>query len=383
MGKTVAKIIAYVLVAFVIVGVVGLIYKFTNGFNEDFKTFYIEYNGKQILTTESKLTLEKPETHTFTVKYTFDNEKSEPKDYKVKITPNVARDFDYTVNGEKYLFSKTGELTAAFGLNKELTRFSLTLPYELNLQKALQIVNDGKNVVIPANAEENNPYPYRLTVASYNDKVIYHIDFKITDAEITGNGNIINGEGNFETPTPPAERGYNIEYLLSGDITNLTELSIDGATQAKVDETISFTITIGDENYTITGIRISVMNADDTVTVTENNGVYSFIMPQGNIYVWIYFEYTASSDKVTYGIEYDTLGSGSNDSINFECVSRAVAGDTVTFTVTLKEPLEITRIVLNSMESGEEIRDLGTGEGTFTFTMPEETVTVMIYLMTG
>lgn len=185
MGKTMAKIIAYVFIALIIVSVVGLIYKFTNGFNENFKTFYVEYNDKQILTTDSKLTLGKPETHTFTVKYTFDNEKSEPKDYKVKITTNVARDFDYTVDGEKYLFSKTGELTAAFDIQKEQTQFFLTLPAEFNLQTALQSVNGGNTVCLPEDVEINNPYPFRLTIASYNDKVIYHIDLKIVNTNIT------------------------------------------------------------------------------------------------------------------------------------------------------------------------------------------------------
>lgn len=42
MGKTVAKVIAYVVLALVLVVAVGLIYKYTNGFNEDFKTFYVE-----------------------------------------------------------------------------------------------------------------------------------------------------------------------------------------------------------------------------------------------------------------------------------------------------------------------------------------------------
>ena len=67
MGKTVAKIIAYVLVALVLAGIVGRVYKFTNGFNEDFNTFYVEYKDKLIFSAESKLILEKPQTHTFTV----------------------------------------------------------------------------------------------------------------------------------------------------------------------------------------------------------------------------------------------------------------------------------------------------------------------------
>lgn len=181
MSKTAAKIIGYALVALLLVALIGLIYKFTNGFNEDFKTFYVEYDGKQILTTDSKLTLNTNGDSTFNVKYTFDNDKSEAKDYNVKIIPNVERDFDYTVEGERYLFSQTGELTSAFDLKKEGSQFTLTIPKDYDLQQVLQAVNGGKETVIPEDAEINNPYPYRLVVSSYNDKVTYNIDFKITE----------------------------------------------------------------------------------------------------------------------------------------------------------------------------------------------------------
>ena len=40
--RTVATVLAYIAVALVLVAVVGLVYRFTNGFKEDFKTFYIE-----------------------------------------------------------------------------------------------------------------------------------------------------------------------------------------------------------------------------------------------------------------------------------------------------------------------------------------------------
>ena len=57
--KTFAKIIGYGLVVLLIAATLGFTYKYTNGFNEDLKTFYVEHNGKQILTTESKLTFKK------------------------------------------------------------------------------------------------------------------------------------------------------------------------------------------------------------------------------------------------------------------------------------------------------------------------------------
>lgn len=171
MGKTVAKIIAYVLVALVLAGVIGLIYKFTNGFNEDFKTFYVEYDGKQILTADSKLTFENGKTYKFSVKYTFDNGKSAPKNYSVKIIPHIERDFDYTVDGERYLYSKAGELTSCFTLTKNDTYFELEMPEELTLKNVLSSLHGGKEIIIPADAEEKNALPYCLVVSSYNGKV--------------------------------------------------------------------------------------------------------------------------------------------------------------------------------------------------------------------
>ena len=83
--KTFAKIIGYGLVVLLIAATLGFTYKYTNGFNEDLKTFYVEHNGKQILTTESKLTFKKEVVQRFDVKYTFDKDDAEPKGYKVKI----------------------------------------------------------------------------------------------------------------------------------------------------------------------------------------------------------------------------------------------------------------------------------------------------------
>lgn len=97
-----------------------------------------------------------------------------------------------------------------------------------------------------------------------------------------------------------------------------------------------------------------------------------------------------TSNNTLYNIEYDTLGNGSNMSVDFKCQNKAALGEKVTFQLKLVDlsdkfddysPLDITRIVLNETETGEEICDIGEGEGTFSFTMPNQPVTVMIYLM--
>ena len=184
-GQIAAKVIGVILVLLLLAGIVAVIYRFTNGFNEDFKTFYVEYGGEQILTTESEMHLVSGNTHRFEVKYTFDTENTEPKGYNVKVVPNAQRDFDFTVDGERYLYSKQGDMTAAFGLKKSDTYFELVIPEDFSLEYALQSCYPGKEVVVLEEAADANAYPYMLVVSSYNDSVVYHIALSV-GAEVTG-----------------------------------------------------------------------------------------------------------------------------------------------------------------------------------------------------
>ncbi len=166
-----------------VAGAVVVIYKYTNGFNEEFKTFYIEYDGKQILTGENKMTYEKG-TYRYDVKYTFDTEETEPKDYTVKIVPNTDKDFEYTVEDKKYRFSKLDDLSAAFGLTKQVTYFEFTVTEDMNIRTVIASQHLGKTVEIDGTALQNNPYPFKLVVSSYSGNVTYNILFGIPGAKV-------------------------------------------------------------------------------------------------------------------------------------------------------------------------------------------------------
>ena len=184
-GQVVAKVIGIILVLALLVGLVAVIYKFTNGFNEDFKTFYVEHDGKQILMQDSKTALDAGSTYRFDVKYTFDTQQSETKDYTVEIVPNAEQDFEYLVDGESHLFSRAGDLSAAFGLNKQATYFEITTTDGMTLQSVLERCHTGQTVEVPADAEKGNAYPYQLIVTSYNGSVSYRIAFSV-GMEVTG-----------------------------------------------------------------------------------------------------------------------------------------------------------------------------------------------------
>ena len=184
-GQTAAKVIGVILVLALLAGLVAVIYRFTNGFNEDFKTFYVEHNGEQILTTDSELVLEPGKTNRFDVKYTFDTGQTEARDYSVEIVPNAEQDFEYTVDGETYLYSKAGDLSAAFSLKKQKSYFEITLREDMTVQSVLETVHPGQQVEVPENAADENPFPFALIVSSYNGNVSYRIAFSV-GMDVTG-----------------------------------------------------------------------------------------------------------------------------------------------------------------------------------------------------
>ena len=181
MNKTkTMKIITYVLLALLLVGTIGLLARFTNGFKEDFKTFYITYAGEDILSEKSNLELSRGEEHHFDVRYIFENldAEAEMKGYGVDVVSNVekGKEFAYTVDGEKITYVDGMYLTKAFQIDKQATYFTLTLPEEISLEKVLESVYE-KDVEVLNNVEATEPYLYTLVVSSYDESVTYHIDF--------------------------------------------------------------------------------------------------------------------------------------------------------------------------------------------------------------
>ena len=189
--NTLVKVIVAVLAVALIAGIIGIIYKYTNGFNEDFKTFYVEYDGEQILTAETNKVFEPNVTHRFDVKYTFDSDDAEPKDFSVKVVPYCTKDFEFTVDEKQYVYSKAKELTTAFDIKKFETYFELTLSDEQSLRNVLSSIYDSTAIVVPSDLDETNKYLYSLAISSYNGKVQYNIRFCIDG--VSNNGKPVTG----------------------------------------------------------------------------------------------------------------------------------------------------------------------------------------------
>lgn len=174
-GKIVISVIVGIVLILLLAMGIGIIYRFTNGFNEDFKTFYIEHGGEKILTGETEATLYRGREYSYEVKYTFDGNRSDPRGYSVKVVANEKISLSFTTDGRRYHYADAKELTGAFEIRKEASAFTLVVPEKLTLKDVLEKVY-GKTVEV----DEPQGYLYTLVVSSYNEQVTYRIRFGIS-----------------------------------------------------------------------------------------------------------------------------------------------------------------------------------------------------------
>lgn len=177
--NTLVSVITAIILILLAVGGFGLIYTFTDGFNEDFKNFIVEYNGERIPSAGKTMTFSHKAENTFTVKYVFDAPSDEPRDYNVKIMAGGEKDFAFTVDEQRYSWLALGDITSAFELKKEASAFTLTIPDGYSAQKVLETLYKGKTVNAPPDEDLPTPFIYTLVISSYNDTVTYRIDFSI------------------------------------------------------------------------------------------------------------------------------------------------------------------------------------------------------------
>ncbi len=162
-----------------VVGVVAFIFKFTNGLNEDLKTFYIEHNGKQIVATDSHMTFDTESEHRFDCKYISNPDNNT---FNLKVVPKVTEetDFSYTVDGKSHKWSEVEDLTSCFNLDKQANYFIVSFPADFSMQGVLNSLYPESQVVI-SDTLSLYQYYYTLHVSNYNEKINYYIDFNVSD----------------------------------------------------------------------------------------------------------------------------------------------------------------------------------------------------------
>lgn len=185
-GNVIIKIVSLVILLALLIGGAVFLYRYTNGFNEDLKTFYLEYQGEKILSDSKEMRFLYGKEQKFDVKYTFDLEQGE-RDYSVKIVPNEDVSFNYSVDGipKKWrAANETADLSAYFNLKKEETSFTFTVPDGLTVAGLLGKIYPEGTVTVDGDALKGKPL-YRLVVSSYNGEITYSINFSAVAVEVT------------------------------------------------------------------------------------------------------------------------------------------------------------------------------------------------------
>lgn len=143
-GNAVTRILTYLLVVLLVLGVAGVIVYLLA--KDEGVTFSVEYGGERYFSgvTEANLMLYTGETHDFSVKSLTGGN----IDFSVSVSSNGENNFAFIYNGEFEDFyvkddTENNDYSAAFGLQKSESGFSLTLPKGLTVEQVIETKYGG------------------------------------------------------------------------------------------------------------------------------------------------------------------------------------------------------------------------------------------------
>lgn len=282
-GKTFAKVLAAVVVILLIVAIIGVVFALTNGFTDDFKTFYVEY-GDKILAKTDTVTAVKGSSLTFNVHYIFDSENEEAREYSVRVLSNCTDKtaFQYKCGDDTYFYTNDLDLTESFALEKGERGFILTMPY--SMREVLEKYHGGKAVEVSETDLKGEAY-FKIVVTPYNGKNPITVSLllaepPVQDVELDKSGIVFGGISTYQI-------GYRVEPVRGsgGDDSVLVEFSCEekAAVNAKVTFTYSCKGNIFDP------IALYGASSGFLKNLTEANppssGTVSFVMPTEDVYI--------------------------------------------------------------------------------------------------
>ena len=168
------KVIVGIVLVLGIVIAIGSIAFFTNGFTEDFSTFYVEVNGEKVASLAGGYIVGGEESLTITVKDA--NPNKQDKGYLVSVVPKAGVDFDFTVDEETKSFAEENDFTSAFAITKDGN--TVTLNAKGNLQYILQTLYLDKTIRYDVNAINSEQDMFSLIIKNYDEATVT-INFRV------------------------------------------------------------------------------------------------------------------------------------------------------------------------------------------------------------
>ena len=153
------------------------VYRFTNGFNEDLKTFYIVVNGEKVLSSAKGYSVDRKKGMDVKVKYTFGKPDDADNLYSVKVTSNYDKEknFEFTVDDFTYTFGNGDDYTEGFDIEYGEDGFVIKTKGYLN--EIMSAVFPDREISDCNNKEFDDMFI--LTVYSYNGKSFVKVYFTV------------------------------------------------------------------------------------------------------------------------------------------------------------------------------------------------------------
>ena len=180
--SAIGKVITYILVVLLVLGIAGGVAYFA--LRSQGVTYYVEYSGEWYLANGDGGSLWLPpstEPKTFSVKSLTGGEVN----YDVTVQSNSSNNFSFVIDGEyKQFYSTTDEnndYSEVFGLTKQAGSFSLTIPKNFTVEKAIETKYGGD---IELQDELQNDLCYFIITVSVDETAV-NLWFSFTELTVT------------------------------------------------------------------------------------------------------------------------------------------------------------------------------------------------------
>ena len=180
-GKTIAKVITYMLVVLLVLGIAGVIVHFV-ATNEGI-SFYVDCNGERYYSSvdSPNLALTSGETYVFDIR----SLTGENVEYSVSVQSSGEHNFSFDSDGETHDFyvaddTENNDYSSVFGLERNTDSFSVTIPKNITVEEVVE-TKYGKDIQLQGDLEEGVSY-FVITVNSGDNSLnlAFRFDLIIT-----------------------------------------------------------------------------------------------------------------------------------------------------------------------------------------------------------
>ena len=286
-GSVFGKIVTFILVAVLILGIVGIAAYFL--LREQGMTYYVEYNGQRYMggMDGGSLVLQAGKPHEFSVR----SLTGEEVNYSVKVTANEANNFGFYVGEEFQRFyseddDEVNDYSQEFGLQKNADGFSLTMPEDYTVEKALEDKYGGEVWLKDELSDSTAYFVITVTVEKTSLNLWFTFGAEITGVTIDPPHIIFGGNGTVADDSHDGER-----YAIGWDTLSLGAnclVSVDIPSDAAAGELVTVTVIADVSVGEVTRVVLCDEGGEDIEDLEQSNGVYTFVMPAHEVYIMIY-----------------------------------------------------------------------------------------------